>query len=148
MRRLAARGVTTIELLILLIIVGVLAGLIVSTHAGIAEKERNTERQRDIGELRDELEAYYTQYNKYPTLAQVNDPDWRAVNMKGLAREVLRDPSSKTYTLAANPAKHTYAYKVTSASGKPCDDVKVVCTQYTLTATFEGGGTYVKTSLD
>jgi Tfp pilus assembly protein PilE len=148
MRKLTARGVTTIELLVLLVIVGVLAGLVLSTHAGIAEKERNTERQRDLGELRDELEAYYSQYNKYPTLAQINEASWRTTNMKGLDREVMRDPSSNSYQLAAQPAKHIYAYKVTSASGKTCDDVKIVCTQYTLTATLEGGGTYVKTSLD
>lgn len=148
MKKLTARGVTTIELVVLLIIVGILGSLIFSTHAGIAEKERNTERQRDIGELRDELEAYYTQYNKYPTLTQINNTSWRTVNMKGLTNEVLRDPSSTSYDLAASPAKHIYAYKVTSASGKACDDVKVACTQYTLTATLEGGGTYVKTSLD
>jgi len=148
MKKANSRGVTTIELLVLLVIVGILAGLIFSTHAGIAQKERNTERQRDVGELRDDLESYYTQYNKYPTLAQMNDATWRTANMKGLDREVMRDPSSTSYELAASPAQHIYAYKVTSASGKACDDVKVVCTQYTLTATLEGGGTYVKTSLD
>lgn len=148
MKKVTSRGVTTIELLVLLVIVGILAGLILSTHAGIAQKERNTERQRDIGELRDELEAYYTQYNKYPTLSQINDASWRTANMKGLDREVMRDPSSPSYKLAANPAQHIYAYNVTSASGKACNDVKIVCTQYTLTATLEGGGTYVKASLD
>lgn len=148
MKKVNSRGVTTIELLVLLVIVGILAGLILSTHAGIAQKERNTERQRDIGELRDELEAYYTQYNKYPTLAQMNDASWRTANMKGLDPEVMRDPSSTSYNLSANPTKHIYAYKVTSASGKTCNDVKIVCTQYTLTATLEGGGTYVKTSLN
>lgn len=148
MRKLNNQGVTVIELVILVIIIAVLSGLLVATHAGIAEKERNTERQRDVEELRDELEAYYSQYNKYPTLTQINNTSWRATNMKGLDNETLRDPSSTSYDLTATPAKHVYAYTVTSASGKPCDDVKVTCTQYTLTATLEGGGTYVKNNLN
>jgi Tfp pilus assembly protein PilE len=148
MKKYSERGVTVIELLVLLVIIGILAGLIISTHAGIAEKERNTERQRDVGELRDELEAYYSQYNKYPALAQVNNASWRQANMKGLDREVLRDPSSSSYKLAAMPAKDVYAYTVTSPSGKACDDVTITCTQYTLTATLEGGGTYVKNNLN
>ena len=141
-------GVTVIELLVLLVIVGILAGLVISTHAGISQKENNTARERDIDELRDELEAYYSRYNEYPTLAEVNDPGWRADNMKGISREVLRDPSSGSYDLAAKPAKDVYAYTVTSASGKPCDNTKTICTQYTLTATLQGGGTYVKNNLN
>lgn len=148
MKKLGNRGVTIIELLVLLVIVGILAGLVISTRAGIDQKEDNTTRQRDVGELRDELEAYYSQYNKYPTLGSLNDASWRASSMKGLDKEVLRDPSSKSYNLAAKPAKNVYAYTVTSASGGPCDDVKVACTQYTLTATLEGGGTYVKNNLN
>ena len=148
MKKLNNQGVTVIELVVLAIIVCILTGLILSTHAGIAEKERNTERQGDIGELRDELEAYYSQYNKYPTFAQINDTSWRAINMKGLDNETLRDPSSSSFSLVAAPTKHVYAYTVTSASGKTCDDIKIICTQYTLTATLEGGGTYVKNNLN
>jgi type II secretory pathway pseudopilin PulG len=148
MKKLGNRGVTIIELLVLLVIVGILSGLVISTHAGITQKENNTSRQRDIDELRDELEAYYSRYTKYPTLNQINDPGWRSNNMKGLSREVLRDPSSDSYQLAASPAKHVYAYTVTSASGKACDNIKTNCTQYTLTATLQGGGTYVKNNLN
>jgi Tfp pilus assembly protein PilE len=148
MKRLGNRGVTVIELLVLLVIVGILGGLVISTHAGITQKENNVSRQRDIDELRDELEAYYSRYTKYPTLSQINDSGWRANNMKGLSREVLRDPSSSSYLLAAKPAKHVYAYTVTAASGKPCNNEKIMCTQYTLTATLQGGGTYVKNNLN
>jgi Tfp pilus assembly protein PilE len=148
MKKLGNQGVTVIELLVLVVIIGILSGLILSTHAGIAEKQRNSERQQDITELRDALEVYYSHYNKYPTLAQMNDANWRSSNMKALDIESLRDPSSHSYTLVATPAPHTYSYTVTAATGKPCDDAKVVCSQYALTATLEGGGTYVKDSLN
>jgi type II secretory pathway pseudopilin PulG len=146
--KLKQSGFTTIEIIVLLIIIGILSGLILATRQGIDQKQNNTERQRDIDELRVELESYYSQYNKYPTLADVNNPAWRAVNMKGLNQETLRDPASKSYQLAAKPGKNVYAYDVTSTSGRACDDIKTICTQYTLTATLAGGGTYTENSLE
>ena len=141
-------GFSTIELIVLFVICCALAGLIIATHKGIDQRQDNTERQRDIDELRVEMETYYTEHNQYPTLADVNNPAWRATYMKGLNREVLRDPDGTSYQLAATPGKNVYAYTVLSTSGKPCDDVHTICTQYTLTATLAGGGTYVEDNLD
>jgi Tfp pilus assembly protein PilE len=148
MKKIGNQGVTVIELLVLVVIIGILSGLIISTHAGIAEKQRNDTRQQDISEIRDELEVYYTQYNKYPTLNELNDSTWRAKYMKGLDSNVLQDPSNHTNTIVSSPTKDVYAYTVTAASGKACDNIKTLCTQYTLTATLEGGGTYVKNNLN
>ena len=148
MKKMDNHGVTVIELLVLVVIIGILSGLIFSTHAGIAEKQRDDTRQQDISEIRDELEAYYTQNNKYPTLSELNDETWRAKNMKGLDSSVLQDPSSHSNIIIGKPAKDVYAYTVTAASGKSCDNIKALCTQYTLTATLEGGGTYVKDNLN
>lgn len=142
------RGFTIIEIFVILVIIGILLSLLFVTHAGISQRERNTERQRDIGELRDEIESYYSQYNKYPTLSELNDTAWRKSNLKGIDHEILRDPSSKSYSFAAKPTKKIYAYTVTSASGTSCDNKKTDCTQYTLTATLEGGGTFVKNNLN
>jgi prepilin-type N-terminal cleavage/methylation domain-containing protein len=141
-------GFTVIEMLVILVIIGILLSLLFVTHAGIAQKERNTERQRDIGELRDEIESYYAQNNKYPTLSELNSNQWRSTNMKGADREILRDPSNKSYSLAAKPVAKMYAYAVTSPSGTPCDNQETDCIQYTLTATLEGGGTFVKNNLN
>ena len=141
-------GFTVIELMVITVIVGVLLALVLTTYASVSEKERNTERQRDIAELRDGLEAYYYQNNKYPTLADLNNTNWRAANMKSIDPETFRDPKGSSYNLAAKPAKDVYAYDVISSSGVPCDNVKVTCTQYSLTATLEGGGTYVKNNLN
>jgi prepilin-type N-terminal cleavage/methylation domain-containing protein len=142
------QGFTTVEIVVVLIIIGVLLGLILATHSGIVQKQNNIERQRDIDELRVELESYYSQYTKYPTLAQLNNSAWRASYMKGLVREVMRDPDGSRYNLAVKPAKDIYAYDVTATSGRKCNDVHVICTQYTLTATLDGGGTYVENNLD
>lgn len=146
--RAKQHGFTTIELVFVIVIIGILVGIIVIGHAGIAQQTRNTERQRDIGELHAELEAYYSQYNKYPTLAELNNTTWRSTYMKGVNTQVFRDPSGSSYQLVTLPAKNVYAYNPTTATGKTCNDTTTTCVQYILTATLQGGGTYVTNNLN
>ena len=142
------RGAGNFEIIILLVIIAVLSGFIFMTHNGIDEKQDNSERQRDVDELQVSIEAYFSQYNQYPTFININNGIWRQSYLKGLDKEVMRDPNGSSYDLAATPARNIYAYHVTSTNGKPCDDVQTICTEYTLTATFDGGGTYTKKNLD
>lgn len=147
-RRRWNRGFTTIELLLILVIIGILATLVFTTRAGVQQNERNNERQADIKELRDGLEGYFAANNRYPTLDEFNDTTWRSSHLKALEPEVYRDPSGQTNQLVDKPQANAYTYSVTSASGTPCDSAKNPCTQYTLTATLEGGGTYTKNNLN
>lgn len=142
------RGFTIIELVVVMLVIGTLLALVFSTHNGIAQKERNTERQRDINEIRDEFEAYYSQNNKYPTLQEVNNSNWRSSNTRGVDKEVWRDPNGTSYALAPKAAKNTYSYNVTSSTGGTCDNQKSVCAQYSLTATLEAGSPYTKGNLN
>lgn len=141
-------GFTIIELLVVIVIIGILLVLIISTRAGVQRSERDTERQRDIKELHIELEAFYEQNQRYPTLDDLNDSKWRSEHMKGFDEESFRDPLNDSTKIAAKPAANSYAYTVTSAKGTACDDQKNPCTQYTLTATLEAGGTFTKNNLN
>jgi type II secretion system protein G len=139
-------GFTIVELLIVIVVIGILAGLVITTFTGIQQKARNTERQTDIKAIHGQLEAYYAQNGKYPTLADMNDATWRTSNMKGLDTEALKDPKGAAATLAAAAAADVYSYVVTPSD---CDNsTGGDCTGYTLTATNEGGGTFVKTNLN
>lgn len=145
-------GFTIVELLIVIVVIGILAGLVVTTFNGIQQKGRNTERQTDIKALHGQLEAYYAQNGMYPTLDHFNDTTWRATSMKGLDQDSLYDPKgdkADTSPLANAPAANVYAYVVTPAG---CDDdpatATVDCATYKLTATNEGTGTYEKDSLN
>src|SRR3990167_3309876 len=137
------QGFTIVELLIVIVVIGILAALVITTFTGIQQKARNTERQTDVKALHGQVEAYYAQNGKYPTLANLNDTTWRTANMKGLDAEALKDPKGTAQTLVAAPAGDAYSYAVSASDGTACDNVAPAtdCAQYTLTATYEGGGT-------
>jgi hypothetical protein len=108
----------------------------------------NTERETDIKALHGQIEAYYAQNGKYPTLKDMNDPTWRATDMKGLDSEALKDPQGKTAELKAKPTSDAYSYDVTADDGTACDNLKKDCALYILTAMLSGGGTYTKSNLN
>ena len=140
-------GFTIVELLIVIVVIGILAGLVVTTFTGIQQKARNTERQTDIKAIHGQVEAYYAQNGKYPTLANLNDATWRSTNMKGLDGEALMDPKGTAQTLVAAAAANSYAYAVGPAN---CDNgTGGDCATYTLTATNEGNPpTFTKSNLN
>lgn len=147
LKKRPASGFTIVELLIVIVVIGILAALVVVTYNGIQQKARDTERKTDVNALHGQLEAYNAQNGKYPTLANVNDSTWRGTNMKGLDSAALQDPKGSAQTLVAAPAANDYAFAPTASDGSACDNTTTDCLKYTLTATLEAGGTYVKTSL-
>ena len=152
------QGFTLIELLVVAIIVGILGTLVAMTYSGVQAKNRNAQRQASIDTLQSEMETYYADNNKYPSLAQLNDSSWRQKNLKNFDNGDVRDPrwNNKVAGCTANgqpdfagtPTAKCYSYQATTADGSPCTDPAVSCTQYSLTAMLEGGEKYVKTSLN
>ena len=154
----SSAGFTIIELLVLLVIIGILATLVITTYSGVQAKNRNNDRQLDIDTIQSQLETYYAQYSKYPTLANLNDTAWREANMKNLSEKSLQDPRwtdklkactvDTKVSVITSATADCYAYQPIGADGSPCDNVTIGCAQYTLTATLEGGSKYVRGSLN
>ena len=143
------QGFTIVELLIVIVVIGILAGLVITTFTGIQQKARNTERTTDIKAIQAHLEAYNAQAGMYPTLANMNDATWRSTNTKGLDADALADPKAPTVkTLVAAPVANAYSLQVFQADGSTActNAVGAECAVWTLTATLEGGGTYVQKS--
>ncbi len=115
------------------------------SHASVQDKAKDTERKTDISALQGQIEAFFAQQGYYPSLAQLNSASFRNTYMKGLALEALKDPSGSATKLVAAPTANVYSYQTTPAG---CDNVKIKCTGYTLTATLDTGGTYAKQSLN
>lgn len=139
-------GFTIIEMVLVLLIIAILAAIISAAFAGVKSRDRNAERKEDIEKVQNAFETYYVLNNKYPSIAEANSTDWRTKNLKEFNQEFVRDPSSKALTFSTKAAEGQYAYIVTTSDGKSCDNKDRTCTQYTLVATYEGGGTYSRSS--
>jgi prepilin-type N-terminal cleavage/methylation domain-containing protein len=153
-----AKGFTIIELVLVVVILCILAALVAITASGVQAKNRNGVRQTQIDTLRTQLEGYYAQTDTYPTAVNLNDPTWRTKNLSKLKTDALQDPrwdkgvagcttNDKAIT-TAKPMANCYSYEVTTSDGSACDNDKLPCVHYTLTATLEGGEKYVKSSLN
>lgn len=137
------KGFTIVELLIVIVVIGILAGLVITTYNGIQQKARNTERTTDLKTFQSQLEAYYANNGRYPSTADLGatsatNVTWAAANLKGMDKETMRDPKGADYSLATTATVNKYAYDPAPTG---CDDTgSNDCTSYTLTAKPEGSG--------
>src|SRR4051812_15151276 len=125
-------GFTIVELLIVIVVIGILAALVITTYSGIQAKARNSKRQTDVQAVQTQLEAYFAQNGHYPSLTDMNTASWRGTNMKSLDDGALQDPQGSAPTLVTSPAAKSYAYAVTNSSGTSCESDDTTCAQYTL----------------
>lgn len=147
--KLKQQGFTIVELLIVIVVIGILAALVITTFTGIQQKARDTERQTDIKAIHGQVEAYYASKGYYPSFADLNAPAWRTANMKGLDSEALKDPKGSGSTLVTAAAANSYSYAVTNSTDTSCEADSTTCAKYTLTATNEGTpATYSKSNLN
>src|SRR5206468_9308462 len=94
------QGFTIVELLIVIVVIGILAALVITTYSGIQAKARNSKRQTDVQSVQTQLEAYFAQNGHYPSLTDMNSSTWLTANMKSLDVDALKDPQGANSTLA------------------------------------------------
>jgi prepilin-type N-terminal cleavage/methylation domain-containing protein len=126
--RLRSRsGFTIVELLIVIVVIGILAGLVLNTFNGIQARARDTERKTDINAVHAQVEAYHADNAKYPTTTNLATAAWVDSNLSGLDDQALVDPSSGAYAYVAAPSG------CDNTAGNECDS-------YTLSADLETDG--------
>lgn len=153
-------GFTIVELLIVIVIIGILAGLVITTFVGIQSRARDSERQTDINAIQKQVEAYYAVIGAYPTVTDLNTSAWRSGNKVQLDAKALANPSTPTtQTLAAATPTATassYGYVATPNGCNSSTDnsgasltpaAPGACTGYTVSAWLESkGALYSQTS--
>jgi prepilin-type N-terminal cleavage/methylation domain-containing protein len=134
------QGFTIVELLIVIVVIGILALLVITTYSGIQAKARNSKRASDVKSLQTQIEAYFSQNGYYPSRTDMNSDTWLGTNMKSLDKNAMIDPKNPTQSndFVAAAAANVYAYAVTDSSGNSCEADDTQCAKYTLTATYEG----------
>lgn len=149
-----SQGFTIVELLIVIVVIGILALLVITTYSGIQQKARNSKRSADVKSLQTQIEAFYQDKGYYPSRADMNNDSWVTTNMKSLDKNAMVDPKNPTQSndFVAAPAANSYAYAVLNSADGSCEADDTTCAKYTLTATFEGQvngkSTAVATNLD
>ena len=138
--KIKQQGFTIVELLIVIVVIGILAALVITTFTGIQQQARDTERQTDINAIHSQLEAYYAQNGYYPGDAEIT-----VGNLQGLDPEALIAPGGNTAPGTAASTTTQYHY---NAMPDACAIATTDCTSYTLNATLEAGGTHDKNSLN
>lgn len=121
MKKLNRKGFTLIEILVVVAIIGILAGVVLVGLRGTGPQARDSRRAADLKQVQNGLELYYNKNNRYPAAA-----DWTALKTALTAgnlgiRNIPQDPT--------NNATYRYEY-YTDANG----------TTYLLKATLEEAG--------
>lgn len=119
-------GFTIVELLIVIVVISILAGLVLNTFNSIRSRERDTDRKNSIRVVHNQLESYYADKGFYPTTANMGDAAWLTKNMPGLDTNELIDP------LGGN-----FSYKAKDNCNNEKDNL---CENYTLSADLEEDG--------
>lgn len=109
------RGFTIIELLIVIAIIAILAGLVLNNFQGAQAKARDTQRITRINAIHSKLEEFHNEANGYPAAASVT------ANFPGIDVNAVKDPRGGTITdtiVADNAAMVAAAAPVTGSGNE------------------------------
>ncbi len=106
----AQSGFTIIELLIVIAIIAILAGLVLNNFQGAQAKARDTQRVTDLNNIHTKLEEYYGDNNGYPNT-------FTAATFPGIDADSLKDPKGTSIDVNAVVADETAADAVAAPTG-------------------------------
>lgn len=111
----AQAGFTIIELLIVIAIIAILAGLVLNNFQGAQAKARDTQRVTDVNNLHTKLEEFYNDNNGYPNT-------FTADTFPGIDGESLNDPKGNPIDINDVVADEAAALAVDAPDGSGSTD--------------------------
>jgi type IV pilus assembly protein PilA len=133
----AQQGFTIIELLIVIAIIAILAGLVLNNFQGAQAKARDTQRVTDINNVHSKLEEYYNENGGYPQT-------FTAATFPGIDAQSLIDPKGVTVTINTAAADAAAAGTATA----PTSTANYAYTAYPTNCTNNCTGYVLKTYVE
>jgi len=117
----SSKGFTLIEMLIVIAVISILAGIVLVGITGFQSSARDTKRVGDLRSIQNNLELYFTRCGHYPTSGTCGNPsttglEWDALETELVAQGIIsadrlaNDPQNNP----SNSASPTYEYGVSS----------------------------------
>lgn len=137
-------GFTIVELLIVIIVIGILAAIVITSFRGVQQKARDSERVSDINSMKKQLEALYASKGYYPLTESLPGGQgfpFLAANMPGADPQIMVTPTASDKTLSSykdfsSPPIANYGYISYKADGSRCSsalgDATTACVRYNL----------------
>lgn len=139
------RGFTIVEIIIVITVIGILAGIGIVSYSGMQARARDTERKADVDSMAAALETYYEQFGKYPSHATIADTTGGSfISQRGdglrLPAAALTAPGDTSldanyysYTLDPTTTPSKYGYRAFQGTGTTqCAGLTDTCTRYEL----------------
>ena len=140
------------ELLIVIVVIAILAGITIVAYSGIQARARNTDRLADIDAIHKAVELYYAEYGDYPKQGPLGtgmDTEFPVTSLK-LPRSAIVNPQAvagttnsiteNSTTFSANPTMY-YHYHAFDSGGANCWQTTNTCIGYRLRYRVEGDPT-------
>ena len=104
----AQQGFTIIELLIVIAIIAILAGLVLNNFQGAQAKARDTQRVTDLNNIHSKLEEYHNENGAYPNT-------FTSATFPGIDAQSLVDPRGNSIVITAAGAADATAAATAAA---------------------------------
>lgn len=114
--RRRSRGVTLLEMMVVLVIIGLVAALSVTAYGSYLKKARATKCGVQLVELKNGVEAFNMAYGRYPNALDelLQPPDLNGKKHDPLLEKLPKDPWMKEFVYE-KPGKAGKAYDLLSA---------------------------------
>jgi len=109
LKKVSSSGFTIIELLIVIAIIAILAGLVLNNFQGAQAKARDTKRVSNINNIHSKLEEYYNENGGYPST-------FTAATFPGIDADSLKDADGTAIVINA-PVADAAAANAVAAPG-------------------------------